>query len=191
MLQEQLIVLNVFQECMGGRERIQLGTVRLNLAEYAGTVHETRRYLMQDSKINSTVKVAFAMHHVGGDANYTPAPRLRGAQVFSGIAGIIGDQQQQHHQQHQQHSHHPHHQQHQRDPDDSRRKPFSHSLSSPLSPSPSLSPSLSSPPSHSPSLSSSLSPSPSLSFPPSLPPPSLSFSPLPLSPSPLFPLSPP
>jgi hypothetical protein len=90
-LQDQHIMLEVHQEYSGGRERIQLGIVRLNLAEYAGLEDETRRYLMQDSKINSTVKIGIQMHQVGGDPNFTTPP-MKGAQVFSGITGIIGEQ---------------------------------------------------------------------------------------------------
>ena len=56
MLNEQLVMFEISQE-YSGRERIMLGTVTLNLAEYAGVEKETRRYLMQDSKINSTLKV--------------------------------------------------------------------------------------------------------------------------------------
>lgn len=70
VLQEQTITFEVHQDYSGGKERIQLGTVTLNLAEYAGVDKETRRYLMQDSKINSTVKIGIAMHQVGGDLNY-------------------------------------------------------------------------------------------------------------------------
>lgn len=91
MLQELYIVFEVHQEYAGSRERIQLGTVRLNLAEYAGLGNETRRYLMQESKINSTVKIGIEMHQVGGDS-YFVTPPLKGAQVFSGIAGIVGEQ---------------------------------------------------------------------------------------------------
>lgn len=67
MLQESEIHFEVMQEYSSGArgERIILGNVRLNLAEYVdagedgdGTI--TRRYLMQDSKINSTLKVQFA-----------------------------------------------------------------------------------------------------------------------------------
>ncbi|KAF8418833.1 N-terminal C2 in EEIG1 and EHBP1 proteins-domain-containing protein [Tirmania nivea] len=93
MLNEQLVMFEINQE-YSGRERIMLGTVTLNLAEYAGVEKETRRYLMQDSKINSTLKITIAMTQVSGDTNFY-APPLRGAQVFGGIAGIIsnGDQQ--------------------------------------------------------------------------------------------------
>lgn len=57
MLQEQLLIFEVCQEYAGARERIALGTVQLNLAEYTQVHRDTRRYLMQDSKINSTLKV--------------------------------------------------------------------------------------------------------------------------------------
>jgi hypothetical protein len=66
MLQESFIVFEVMQEySAGGRgERITLGNVKLNLAEYVeqsdltdGEEGVCRRYLMQDSKINSTLKV--------------------------------------------------------------------------------------------------------------------------------------
>lgn len=57
ILNEQLVMFEINQE-YSGRERIMLGTVTLNLAEYAGVEKETRRYLMQDSKINSTLKVS-------------------------------------------------------------------------------------------------------------------------------------
>ncbi|KAI5369792.1 hypothetical protein Slin15195_G006700 [Septoria linicola] len=48
----------------------------------------TRRYLMQESKINSTLKIGIHMRHVEGTRDYY-APALRTAPVFGGIAGII------------------------------------------------------------------------------------------------------
>ncbi|RPB15322.1 hypothetical protein P167DRAFT_551971 [Morchella conica CCBAS932] len=90
MLQEQLLIFEVCQEYAGARERIALGTVQLNLAEYTQVHRDTRRYLMQDSKINSTLKITVALTQVGGDENFI-APQLQGAQVFGGIAGIIGE----------------------------------------------------------------------------------------------------
>ena len=63
-LQESEIHLEVLQEYSSGArgETIILGNVRLNLAEYVESSDEgddgvTRRYLMQESKINSTLKV--------------------------------------------------------------------------------------------------------------------------------------
>lgn len=70
MLQDTHIHFEVIQEySSGGRgERIILGNIKLNLAEYveAGQADSedgvTRRHLMQDSKINSTLKVARLCH---------------------------------------------------------------------------------------------------------------------------------
>ncbi|KAK3336880.1 N-terminal C2 in EEIG1 and EHBP1 proteins-domain-containing protein [Cercophora scortea] len=47
-----------------------------------------RRYLMQESKINSTLKISILMVQVDGERNYI-APPLRTAPVFGGIAGIV------------------------------------------------------------------------------------------------------
>ena len=72
VLQDTEIHFEVIQEYgSGSRERIVLGSVRLNLAEYCWGSNEgpaeseggeggiMRRYLMQDSKINSTLKVCW------------------------------------------------------------------------------------------------------------------------------------
>ncbi|RKU44346.1 hypothetical protein DL546_007133 [Coniochaeta pulveracea] len=47
-----------------------------------------RRHLMQQSKVNSTLKVGILMIQVDGDKNYS-APPLKTAPVFGGIAGVI------------------------------------------------------------------------------------------------------
>lgn len=109
LLQDCPIHFEVQQEySSGGRgERIKLGDVHLNLAEYVDTALDsampaspgggrdaeqdegiTRRYLMQESKINSTLKIGIHMRHVEGTRDYY-APALRTAPVFGGIAGII------------------------------------------------------------------------------------------------------
>ncbi|KAJ0387268.1 hypothetical protein COL922a_002678 [Colletotrichum nupharicola] len=51
-----------------------------------------RRYLMQDSKINSTLKIGIFMRQLDGDKGYS-APPLRTAPVFGGIAGIMAGEQ--------------------------------------------------------------------------------------------------
>ncbi|KAK7729845.1 hypothetical protein SLS53_009143 [Cytospora paraplurivora] len=48
-----------------------------------------RRYLMQDSKINSTLKIGILMVQVDGERNFS-APALKTAPVFGGIAGMVG-----------------------------------------------------------------------------------------------------
>ena len=64
LLQDSEIHFEILQEYSAGArgERILLGIVKLNLAEYVEGSEEgdegiTRRYLMQESKINSTLKV--------------------------------------------------------------------------------------------------------------------------------------
>lgn len=79
--------------------RMQLGTVSLNLAEYTqlndmldnnegedGMV--IRRYLMQDSKVNATLKLGLRMKQTEGDTTFIPPP-LKSAMVIGGIAGIM------------------------------------------------------------------------------------------------------
>ncbi|KAI9852380.1 MAG: hypothetical protein M1838_000902 [Thelocarpon superellum] len=100
MLQESEIHFEVLQEySAGGKgERIILGHVRLNLSEYVeggdgdGDEGITRRYLMQGSKINSTLKICVGMKQTEGDRNFV-APPLRSAPVFGGIAGIMSSEQ--------------------------------------------------------------------------------------------------
>lgn len=107
ILQECNVNFEIMQEYnAGGRgERITLGELKLNLAEYVEASelqsptspgpneHSSdegvvRRYLMQESKINSTLKVGIHMRHVDGTREYD-APSLRTAPVFGGIAGIM------------------------------------------------------------------------------------------------------
>jgi hypothetical protein len=105
-LVETFIHFEVVQDYSGaGRgEKITLGQVTLNLAEYVdesesalsdgADVEEgvVRRYLMQESKINSTLKIGIAMKQIDGERNFV-APPLKLAPVFGGIAGIMaGDQ---------------------------------------------------------------------------------------------------
>lgn len=80
VLQESHLQFDIQQEYQtsGRSERITLGTIKLNIAEYvdAGVSDQsasgsiTRRYLMQESKINSTLKIEISMKHLEGDRNY-------------------------------------------------------------------------------------------------------------------------
>ncbi|EQL03306.1 Oestrogen-responsive protein [Ophiocordyceps sinensis CO18] len=51
-----------------------------------------RRYLMQDSKVNSTLKIGILMVQVDGERHFV-APPLRTAPVFGGIASFMGPDQ--------------------------------------------------------------------------------------------------
>ncbi|MCJ1407790.1 hypothetical protein MMC19_001861 [Ptychographa xylographoides] len=99
LLQDFEINFEVLQEYSSGArgERILLGNVKLNLAEYVEGSDDsedgiTRRYLMQDSKINSTLKTSILMKQIDGDRNFTTPP-LKTAPVFGGIAGIMTSEQ--------------------------------------------------------------------------------------------------
>ena len=101
-LTETLIHFEVVQDySSGGRgEKITLGQVILNLAEYVeesegveGEEGVVRRYLMQESKINSTLKIGISMKQVDGERNFV-APALKTAAVFGGIAGIMAGEAQ-------------------------------------------------------------------------------------------------
>ena len=105
-LQECDIHFEILQEYheTGRGARVHLGNVKLNLAEYTqipeintpdrdpqddnedGSV--TRRYLLQDSKINSTLKLSVKMKQTEGDTSFI-APPLKSAMVNAGIAGIL------------------------------------------------------------------------------------------------------
>lgn len=50
-----------------------------------------RRYLLQESKVNSTLKISILIVQVDGDRNYV-APPLRSAPTFGGIAGIVANE---------------------------------------------------------------------------------------------------
>lgn len=109
MLQECEIHFEVFQEfSSGGRgDRILLGNIKLNLAEYVDKGDDdesiTRRYLMQDSKINSTLKIGIMMRLTEGDKNFVTyvncelvasmltslRPPLKTAMVFGGITSLM------------------------------------------------------------------------------------------------------
>ncbi|KAL9117766.1 MAG: hypothetical protein Q9187_005695 [Circinaria calcarea] len=98
-LQDSEIHFEVLQEYSSGArgERILLGNVKLNLAEYVEGSDDTdggitRRYLMQESKINSTLKISISMKQIDGDRNFI-APPLKTARVFGGIAGIMNAEQ--------------------------------------------------------------------------------------------------
>lgn len=94
MLQETPLQFLVIHE-VHHSEKIQLGTVKLNLAEYVDASEQgvedegvVRRYLMQDSKINSTLKIGVFLKQTEGDRSFNTPP-LRVAPVFSGIAGLV------------------------------------------------------------------------------------------------------
>ena len=90
VLQERMLIMEVWVEMISGRERLRIGNVAVNLSEYASVKSETRRYLLQESKMNSTVKVTISVVHVEGSRDYTTPP-LKKAQMFHGITNLLAE----------------------------------------------------------------------------------------------------
>jgi hypothetical protein len=55
------------QETSIGKQQESIGTVDINLAEFAGSRINTRRYLLQNSKINSTIKISLELIYIKGE----------------------------------------------------------------------------------------------------------------------------
>ncbi|KAK2736150.1 hypothetical protein FQN57_000881 [Myotisia sp. PD_48] len=116
LLQDCDIQFDVFQEFTAGNrgDRVLLGNIKLNLAEYVDKSESeqgiTRRYLMQNCKINATVNIGIAVQQIEGESNFIAyalhflllfgdkwcpllltfsRPPLKPATVFSGIAGVL------------------------------------------------------------------------------------------------------
>jgi len=105
-LEECTVHFEIVQDYSEGSRggRVMLGNIKLNLSEYVDRPDElkrnpdtpdengeggiTRRYLMQESKINSTLKVGIMMRQTEGEANYI-VPPLKTATIFGGIAGVV------------------------------------------------------------------------------------------------------
>ncbi|KAK9466972.1 N-terminal C2 in EEIG1 and EHBP1 proteins-domain-containing protein [Lipomyces arxii] len=86
LLSDKYIVFEVVSEHSG--EKMDLGTLQLNIAEYVKEKPTGRRYLLQDSKINSTLKITLDCRQLSGDTGYSTPP-LSAGQVFGGITGVI------------------------------------------------------------------------------------------------------
>ncbi|KAF9895374.1 hypothetical protein FE257_000279 [Aspergillus nanangensis] len=89
-------IIQEFESTSHGDSKNLLGRIKLNLPEYVDKSDDdegiVRRYLMQDSKINSTLRIGITMRQVEGDRNFTTPP-LKSAMVFGGIAGVVSSEQ--------------------------------------------------------------------------------------------------
>jgi hypothetical protein len=69
VLQPCEFVLVMMQEIAG--QSVELGKVKVNMSEYVeGSV--TRRYLLQDSKVNSWIKITAKLTFLSGESNFCP-----------------------------------------------------------------------------------------------------------------------
>ncbi|KAH8827141.1 hypothetical protein DL96DRAFT_1556280 [Flagelloscypha sp. PMI_526] len=98
--------LSVMQEVIPGDldapQNPKLGELHLNLAEYAGagpngdgknggatSVNRvTRRYLLEQSKTNATLKLTLEMERISGEMDFIPPP-LPKDQIFAGVGALL------------------------------------------------------------------------------------------------------
>ncbi|KAL1922547.1 uncharacterized protein VTP21DRAFT_10086 [Calcarisporiella thermophila] len=90
ILQPCELRLYIKQESINGREATNVGVVILNLSEYVNGGGEMRRYLLQESKFNSTLKLGISLRQIEGDASYV-VPSLKRSQIFTGIHSLVTD----------------------------------------------------------------------------------------------------
>ncbi|KAK9366361.1 N-terminal C2 in EEIG1 and EHBP1 proteins-domain-containing protein [Lipomyces kononenkoae] len=91
MLSDKHVVFEVVSEYSG--EKVELGTLQLNIAEFVKEKATGRRYLLHESKINSTIKITLDCRQLSGDVNFSTPP-LSSGQMFGGITGVIAEQKE-------------------------------------------------------------------------------------------------
>ncbi|KAJ3195977.1 hypothetical protein HK101_010483 [Irineochytrium annulatum] len=65
------LLLYIKQEVNGGRSSEDVGMVAINLAEFADTKSTMRRLLLQDSRVNSVLRIRIDMSLTKGDGTFT------------------------------------------------------------------------------------------------------------------------
>ncbi|CAO3697915.1 unnamed protein product [Rhizopus microsporus] len=76
--------LEIYQK--GG---IKIGTLSINLSEYAGSGVITERYLLQDCKFNSTIKLTLRMNTKSDSYPQFQTPPLSRKQIFKDIPTVV------------------------------------------------------------------------------------------------------
>ncbi|KAI9209743.1 N-terminal C2 in EEIG1 and EHBP1 proteins-domain-containing protein [Polychytrium aggregatum] len=90
VLQPCDLILSINQEVNGDKSE-EIGVVYVNLAEYAGAAVTTRKYLLQESRVNSIAKISVSMQLIKGDPTYRipeAAPDGISGDVFGSIFSI-------------------------------------------------------------------------------------------------------
>ncbi|KAI9228391.1 MAG: N-terminal C2 in EEIG1 and EHBP1 proteins-domain-containing protein [Piptocephalis tieghemiana] len=72
----------------GGRENEKIGTLTLNLSEYAGHEPKVRRYLLENSRFNCTLRLSIQMTLVEGGSVFGTPP-LNTSQICKDLTGLI------------------------------------------------------------------------------------------------------
>ncbi|KAL0095367.1 N-terminal C2 in EEIG1 and EHBP1 proteins-domain-containing protein [Phycomyces blakesleeanus] len=87
--------LEIYQEIGSGKDAEMIGSLTVNLAEYATTGLTTRRYLLEQCKFNSTLKLSIQMTQKSDVDTEFVAPPLRKQQIFTDIPTMINKDEKQ------------------------------------------------------------------------------------------------
>ncbi|OAD06623.1 hypothetical protein MUCCIDRAFT_107199 [Mucor lusitanicus CBS 277.49] len=86
--------LEVYQELGGSRDTIPIGSLTINLSEYASSGLTTRRYLLDECKFNSTIKLSIKVDQKSDSSTEFQLPPLKKQQVFTDIPSMITERQE-------------------------------------------------------------------------------------------------
>ncbi|KAI9476085.1 MAG: N-terminal C2 in EEIG1 and EHBP1 proteins-domain-containing protein [Benjaminiella poitrasii] len=87
--------LEVYQELGGSKDTVPIGNLTINLSEYAGSGLITRRYLLDNCKFNSTIKLSIKVDQISTALTEYEIPPLKKQQIFTDIPSMITERQQQ------------------------------------------------------------------------------------------------
>ncbi|KAJ3415010.1 hypothetical protein HDV05_005655 [Chytridiales sp. JEL 0842] len=88
------LILYVKQEVNGGRSSEDIGMVTINLAEFAGSRSTSKRFLLQQARVNSIVKVVINMRLIKGDPMYIVPQGGKNEISIEGIRNIFATDEQ-------------------------------------------------------------------------------------------------
>ncbi|EPB87755.1 hypothetical protein HMPREF1544_05415 [Mucor circinelloides 1006PhL] len=86
--------LEVYQELGGSRDTIPIGSLTINLSEYASSGLTTRRYLLDECKFNSTIKLSIKVDQKSDSSTEFQLPPLKKQQIFTDIPSMITERQE-------------------------------------------------------------------------------------------------
>ncbi|KAI8067337.1 N-terminal C2 in EEIG1 and EHBP1 proteins-domain-containing protein [Thamnidium elegans] len=86
--------LEVYQELGGSKDTVPIGSLTINLSEYASSGLTTRRYLLDDCKFNSTIKLSIKVDQKSDALMQFDIPPLKRQQIFTDIPSMITERQE-------------------------------------------------------------------------------------------------
>ncbi|KAI8799993.1 N-terminal C2 in EEIG1 and EHBP1 proteins-domain-containing protein [Cladochytrium replicatum] len=84
--------LTVKQEVNSGKSSEDIGSITINLAEFARSNEVNRRTLLQESKVNSVLRVVISMSFLKGDSQFSLPPITNRHSIsIDNIRGVLGE----------------------------------------------------------------------------------------------------